>query len=589
MRQRLQARLGDKARCLRICTFHALGLAMVREHAHLLNRRANVSVFAGAEQKSAMKSVLVDMKLSSDADQLDRVLSRISSLKNGLIDEGENQLTAIRERYDNLLQRMNAVDFDDLMVLPIRLLGEHADARALWQSRTRHFLVDEYQDSSRIQYNWVRLLVPTDGNLTVVGDDDQSIYGWRGAEVKNLFLLEFDYPGLTVIRLEENYRSTGAILAASNSLIAKNSERLGKALRSNIGQGKPVRVWESPNPEEEARRVAGDIKARHAGSDMAWDGFCVLYRASYQARALEMALREARVPYHISGGLSFFDRAEIQDVLAYLRLIANFDDDLAFMRAISRPRRGIGDKALGELGEFAMLMGCSLLDSCLHESLQHKRSHTLLEFGEMIVALEFQFQHGNADEAFDAVLDYTRLEAAIRGEAADERATERRLANLMELRRWWITHSENGGSLAEFIQHIFLLADKEDDDPSGQVRLMTVHGAKGLEFDHVYIIGLEDGIFPHRNALDENRMEEERRLMYVAMTRARFRLTLSYARVRKRFGQKEKSAPSPFLKEPDQSVLRWVDRDTDSDEAREEAEDHMVAMRRELERMCSSS
>jgi ATP-dependent DNA helicase Rep len=589
MRQRLMARLGDKARRLRICTFHALGLAMVREHAHLLGRRANVSVFAGAEQKSAMRSVLADMKLPADADQLDRTLSRISSLKNGLIDEQENQLTAVRERYDELLQRMNAVDFDDLMVLPIRLLGEHADVRALWQSRARHFLVDEYQDSSRIQYNWVQLLVPTDGNLTVVGDDDQSIYGWRGAEVKNLFLLETDYPNLTVIRLEENYRSTGAILTASNSLIAKNSERLGKVLRSNIGQGKPVRVWESPNPEEEARRVAGDIMARHAGSDVAWDGFCVLYRASYQARALEMALRELKVPYHISGGLSFFDRAEIQDVLAYLRLIANTDDDLAFMRAIARPRRGIGDKALGELGEFALLKSCSLLGACLHEELQHKRGHSLHEFGEMITALEFQFQHGNADEAFDAVLDYTRLEAAIRAEAEDEKAAEMRMANLMELRRWWIGHAENGGSLAEFIQHIFLLADKEDDDPSGQVRLMTVHGAKGLEFDHVYIIGLEDGIFPHRNALDENRMEEERRLMYVAMTRARFHLTLSYARVRKRFGQKEKSAPSPFLKEPDQSVLRWVDRDKDSPEAKEEAEDYMAVMRRKLESMRSNS
>jgi ATP-dependent DNA helicase Rep len=588
MRQRLQTRLGDKARRLRICTFHALGLAMVREHAHLLGRRANVSVFAGAEQKSAVRSVLADMKLPADADQLDRTLSRISSLKNGLIDASENQLTAVRTRYDELLQRMNAVDFDDLMVLPIRLLDEHTDVRALWQSRARHFLVDEYQDSSRIQYNWVQLLVPEDGNLTVVGDDDQSIYGWRGAEVKNLFLLETDYPKLTVIRLEENYRSTGAILTASNSLIAKNSERLGKALRSNIGQGKPVRVWESPNPEEEARRVAGDIMAVHAGRDVGWDGFCVLYRASYQARALEMALREAKVPYHISGGLSFFDRAEIQDVLAYLRLIANTDDDLAFMRAIARPRRGIGDKALGELGEFALLKSCSLLGACLHDELQHKRGHSLHEFGEMIVALELQFQQGNADEAFDAVLDYTRLEAAIRAEAEDEKMAEMRMVNLMELRRWWMGHSENGGSLAEFIQHIFLLADKEDDDPSGQVRLMTVHAAKGLEFDHVYIIGLEDGIFPHRNALDENRMEEERRLMYVAMTRARFHLTLSYARVRKRFGQKEKSAPSPFLKEPDQSVLRWVDRDRDSPEAKEEAEDYMVAMRRKLESMRSS-
>ncbi|ATX81682.1 ATP-dependent DNA helicase Rep [Mariprofundus ferrinatatus] len=588
MRERLFDRLGDKAKLLRICTFHALGLAIVREHAKLLNRRANVSVFAGGEQKSALKSVLSDMKLPADADQVDRLISRISALKNGLLDIHDNQLSAVRERYDQLLERMNAVDFDDLMVLPIKLLSEHDDVRALWQARARHFLVDEYQDSSRIQYEWVRLLVPENGNLTVVGDDDQSIYGWRGAEVKNLFLLERDYPALTVIRLEENYRSTGSILEASNSLIAKNSERLGKTLRSNLGKGKPIRVWESPNPEEEASRVASDIKARRLTTDDAhWDHFCVLYRASYQAREIEMAMRREKIPYHITGGLSFFDRAEIQDLLAYLRLVANFNDDLAFMRAISRPRRGIGDVALGELGQFAMAHGCSLLEACLHDDLEHKRAHSLKEFGDLIVALEFQFKHGEADEAFDAALDLTHLEAAIRAEAADEAQAEMRMGNLMELRRWWILHADQGGDLSSYLQDIFLLADKKDDDPTGQVRLMTVHASKGLEFDHVYVIGMEDGIFPHASALEENRMEEERRLMYVAMTRARYHLTLSYCRVRHRFGQKEKSAPSPFLKEPEQSVLRWVDRDLETEDAKEEADDFMAAMRRNLERLQS--
>ena len=582
MRQRLHERLGDQAGRLRICTFHSLGLAIVREHAKLIGRRANVSIFDGAEQKSAMKSVLAEMKLPADADQVERTLSRISLLKNELMEEHENQLADIRQHYDELLQRMNAVDFDDLMVLPIRLLREHADIRALWQMRTRHFLVDEYQDSSRMQYAWVQLLVPENGNLTVVGDDDQSIYGWRGAEVKNLFQLQRDYPALTVIRLEENYRSTGSILSASNSLIAKNTERLGKTLRSNLGQGKPVRVWESPNPEEEARRVAGDIKARRATSDAGWEDFCVLYRASYLARAVELAMREAQIPYHVSGGLSFFDRAEIQDILAYLRLIANPDDDLAFMRAIARPRRGIGAKALGDLGEFAMANGCSLLGACTHEDLTHQRVVQLREFGDILAGLEFQFKHDNADDAFDSLLDLSHLEAAIRAEAESEEMAERRMGNLMELRRWWILHTEKGGDLTDFLQHIFLLADKSDGDPSGQVRLMTVHAAKGLEFDQVYVIGMEDGIFPHKSALEENRMEEERRLMYVAMTRARYNLTLSYTRVRKRFGQKEKCAPSIFLKEPDQSVLRWVDKNPDSEEAKEEAEDHMAAMRKAL-------
>ena len=588
MRERLQQRLGKQADKLRICTFHSLGLSIVREHAELIGRRSNVSVFAGGEQRAALKSVLSDMKLAADVDQVDRMLSRISQLKSGLIEVHDNQLAEICERYDLLLERMNAVDFDDLLVLPIRLLNEHEDVRALWRSRARHFLVDEYQDSSRTQYQWVQLLVPEDGNLTVVGDDDQSIYGWRGAEIKNLFQLQRDYPSLTTIRLEENYRSTGSILDASNSLIAKNSERLGKTLRSNLGQGKPVRVWESPNPEEEAHRVTGDIRAVRATTDDGkWDHFCVLYRASYQARAMELALREAKVPYHVSGGLSFFDRAEIQDLLSYLRLIANFDDDLAFMRAIGRPRRGIGDKGLGDLGLFAMAHSVPMIEACLHDELDHKKADTLREFGEMLVALEFQFKHGEPDEAFDAVLDLTHLEAAIRAEAAEESQAEMRMGNLMEMRRWWMVHAENGGSLAEFLQHIFLKADQKDDDPTGQVRLMTVHAAKGLEFDNVYVIGMEEGIFPHKNAVEENRMEEERRLMYVAMTRARYRLTLSYTRVRNRFGQKEKNAPSPFLHEPDQSVMRWVDRDTDTVEAKEEAMDYMEAMRIQLEKLKS--
>ncbi|MDX8396345.1 MAG: UvrD-helicase domain-containing protein, partial [Mariprofundaceae bacterium] len=561
MRERLAARLGDRAKKLRICTFHALGLTMVRENAKLIGRKSNVSIFAGAEQRSAMRSVLQDMKLAADTDMVDRTLGRISQLKSGMLDVVSDDLSNIRERYDGLLERMNAVDFDDLMVLPIRLLSEHDDVRALWRSRARHFLVDEYQDSSRVQYDLVRLLVPDNGNLTVVGDDDQSIYGWRGAEVRNLFQLDQDYQNLTVIKLEENYRSTGSILNAANSLISNNTERLGKTLRSNLGLGKPVRVCESGNPEGEGERIAGDIKSQRALGDLKWDDFCILYRASFQSRPIEMALRAAGIPYHVSGGLSFFDRAEIQDVLGYLRLISNFADDMAFMRAISRPRRGVGDKALGDIGAFGFEFECSLLEACLDDRLDHRLSSTLREFGDLIVGLEHLFLHGEPDDAFDALLERTLLQAAIEREAEDEEEYERRMSNVMDLRRWWMKHTDNGGDLSSFLQMIFLLADKEDDDPSGQVRLMTVHAAKGLEFPHVYIIGVEEGIFPHKHALDENRMEEERRLMYVAMTRAQFRLSLSYVRVRSRFGQKEKTAPSPFLKEPDQQTLYWVDRD----------------------------
>jgi len=578
----LQKRVGDTVKSLRICTFHALGLAMVREHAPLLERKANVSIFSGSEQKSALRSVLADLKLPSDSDQVERLIARISLLKSGLLneDDGMASLTVIREAYDQLLTRMNAVDFDDLMILPLRLLSEHDDVRALWRMRCRYFLVDEYQDSSRVQYDLIRLLVPAEGHLTVVGDDDQSIYGWRGAEVRNLFQLQEDYPSLHTVRLEENYRSTQSILQASNTLIANNSERLGKVLRSNLGAGKPVRVWESGNAEDEAQRLASDIKARRAVAEAkGWDDFCVLYRASFLSRPVEMALREAGIPYHVSGGLSFFDRAEIQDVLAYLRLMANPEDDLAFMRAVARPRRGVGAKALELLGTFAWEHECSLLEACLHDDLEHRLSQTLREFAEMVSGVEHMLLHSEPDDAFDALLERSQLEAIIRKEAADEEEAERRMGNIMELRRWWLRHSEAGGDLQTFMQHVFLASNQDEDEPEGQVRLMTVHAAKGLEFDHVYIIGVEDGLFPHKNAMDENRLEEERRLMYVAMTRARYRLTLAYVRVRSRYGHKEKTGPSIFLDEPDPSVLRWVDKHEDSDAAKEEVEDAMAIFR----------
>ncbi|MDQ6980543.1 MAG: UvrD-helicase domain-containing protein, partial [Ghiorsea sp.] len=385
MRERLEKRLGEeKVKRLRICTFHALGLMMVREHAALVGRRQKLSIFAVNEQKSAMRSVLADLKLPTDADQVDRILTKISQMKNGMLESKDNVLSMIADKYDTLLQKMNAVDFDDLIVLPLRILNGDADARALWQSRCRHFLVDEYQDSSRMQYDFVRLLAPGNANLTVVGDDDQSIYGWRGAEVKNLFQLEKDYPKLEVIKLEENYRSTGSILQGSNSLIAHNTERLGKKLRSNLGIGKPIRIWVAETSEDEAERVVAEIRSQRAVTKMKWDDCCILYRSSFKSRAFEMALREADIPYHVSGGLSFFDRAEVQDFLAYLKLVGNFSDDLALMRAISRPRRGIGSKALELLGQFAHEKQCSLLEAALEDGFQHSKANVLKAFGQML-------------------------------------------------------------------------------------------------------------------------------------------------------------------------------------------------------------
>jgi len=477
---------------------------------------------------------------------------------------------------------MNAVDFDDLLILPIQMLQQDASMLALWRERCRYMLVDEYQDSSRVQYDFLRLLVPPDGNLTVVGDDDQSIYGWRGAEISNLFRLDEDYPELTVIKLEENYRSTSAILHTSNTLIGNNSQRMGKQLRANLGRGKPLRIWETATPEDEAGRVVADIVARHATSKSKWNDFCILYRTSYQSRPFELALRERGAPYHVSGGISFFERTEVQDVLAYLRLIANADDDLAFLRAITRPRRGLGDKALGVLGVFAQSHGISLLDACFRDDFAHKRAPTFIAFARLVAELEHCFLHGEADDAFDALLADSGIETMLEAEADDEKERDFRMANIYELRRWWMRHAEYGGKLDAFIQRLTLFTDKGDDESGEAVRLMTVHAAKGLEFDHVYIVGMEEGSFPHKNAVEEQRMEEERRLMYVAMTRARFHLTLSHARKKRRFGQIEIQSPSPFLGELGDAHVQWVDKEPESDASMEESEAHMAAMRRTL-------
>ena len=582
MRQRLKGRLGGRADKLRIQTFHALGLAIVRQHAKLLQRRANLSVFGVSEQRAAVRSVLQEMNLPTDRAQLDLVMPKLSRLKSGLSSNVDPALSTLRQRYDALLAKMNAVDFDDLICLPLQLLQQHDEVRALWRMRARHLLVDEYQDSSRMQYDLVRQLAPADGNLTVVGDDDQSIYGWRGAEVRNLFQLERDYPGLTVVRLEENYRSTAAILQAANSLIAHNAERLGKTLRSTLGRGKPTRIWECESSEDEAERIAADIRRQHATGHDGWDQFCVLYRASHQSRAIELALREQSIPYHVSGGLSFFDRGEVRDLLAWMRLIANFEDDLAFIRAVSKPRRGIGEVALAQLGDHAHRIGGSLLEAALDDGLHHPKTATLREFGQLIVMLEQRFNHGNADDAFDALLKESDLGQMIRDEAPDEAVAERRLANVAQLRDWWLGHADKGGNLTDFLQRMMLIADSRGEEGEQQVRLMTVHAAKGLEFNHVYVSGMEDGSFPHKNAIAEQRLEEERRLLYVAITRARHRLTLSCAAHRKRGGHGDAMTPSRFLQELDDHAVTFVDRDTASEEAVEEAASHMAAIRQKL-------
>ncbi|RME83636.1 MAG: hypothetical protein D6771_05560 [Zetaproteobacteria bacterium] len=430
-----------------------------------------------------------------------------------------------------------------------------------------------------MQYRWIRLLRPDGAGLCAVGDDDQSIYEWRGARADNVLALGRDYPELSVIRLERNYRSTQAILAAANRLIARNAVRLGKTLRSELGAGRPVKVVEVADAEEEAERVAQEILARRAVDGWRWEAFAVLARTGFQLKAFERAFRAHEIPYRLVGARSFFDRAEVQDALAYLRLCVNPADDAAFVRAIGRPRRGVGAASLAALGRIARAHGLSLLEACWREEVlaEAPAREALVRFGELIAALEVGFARHDPEHAWRMLLEQTGIEALAREEARDPEHGERKLGALAELGRWWVRHAESGGDLASFVQQVAVLADRDEADGAG-VRLMTIHAAKGLEFDGVFVVGMNEGVFPHPQALDEGRLEEERRLAYVAITRARFFLMLSYWR---RKG-KERMQPSRFLEELDGEFVSWPAKRADKADDAEDAARFMALMRKNL-------
>ena len=575
MRRRVAARAGEAAGRVRIGTFHALGLQILRAHPEAAGRRPGFSIVADGERRELLATVLEDARLAHGRDEVERWMARIGRMKSGRAPreaaEGE-----VLERYDALLAAMNAVDLDDLIRLPVRMLEREEQVRAIWRPRARHLLVDEYQDTNPAQYAFLRALSPSAEGLCAVGDDDQGIYGWRGADAANMRRLVEELPGLRIVRLVRNYRSTATILAAANRLIARNRDRLGKELASELGGGEPVRVVRAATPEEEAERVAMDLRMRRATAGRRWDAFAVLARTGHQLRQLERALRAQRIPYHLTGGRSFFDRREIQDALAWLRLIANPRDDLAFVRAVARPRRGIGKAALAALARKARARGAGLLEAASDaEGLEGVRHAAALgAFAELVGALEDAFARQEPDAAFAALLERTGLARLVREEARDDEAAQARMDALAELGRWWARHARAGGDLAGFVQTLAAVRAREEqeDEPQGRVRLLTVHAAKGLEFDEVWVIGLNEGVFPHAQALEEGRIEEERRLMYVAITRARFRLTLTLAERRGR----EELAPSRFLDEIGREHLRRQDEEEPTEE---EVEAHLAYVR----------
>lgn len=593
MRERARGLVGKAAGEVLICTFHALGVRLLREDGAALGLKPQFSILDSDDVLGLLK----DCGATTDAATARQWQWAISRWKNAGLDaaaalaqaasEGERQTAQLMARYQERLAAYQSVDFDDLIGLPLRMLQEHEQIAQKWQERLAHVLVDEYQDTNATQYELMKRLVGAGGSFTAVGDDDQSIYGWRGATLDNLKRLPQDFPLLKVIKLEQNYRSTGAILRAANNVIGPNPKLFPKKLYSELGEGEPVRVLACDHEAHEAERAVARIQSlRESSPHKDWRDFAILYRANHQARVFEQALRRAQIPYKVSGGQSFFDRAEIKDLCAWLRLWINEDDDPAFLRAVTTPKRGIGHQTLAALGAFAARAHLSLFGALFSHSLSAalpaRAVGSLREFARELNELRHRAQHTLGHEAARAFLmDWLRAigyEKHLHDTADTAPQAAARWANVLEFCDWMagrcggqiddaagVSASAERKTLLEVAQTISLIAtlNEREQDPN-MVTLSTLHAAKGLEWPHVVLAGVVEGLLPFRPDEDAGaaaqaaRIEEERRLMYVGITRAQRTLAVSWTRRRKQGREIVAAQPSRFIAEMalDQATVR---------------------------------
>ena len=555
-------------------TFHAIGARMLRTAAPLVQRTASFTIYDQDESLSVVKRLMERHRISPKQYAPRAIQSAISDAKNALVTPAEYERLArdpfsstVAPVYHDLgeaLQIANAVDFDDLLVLPVRMLRESQSQLARYRERFRYVLVDEYQDTNRAQYQFVRLLAGEHGNVCVVGDDDQSIYGWRGADIRNILDFKKDFPTAAIVRLEENYRSAPPILDVANSVISANTGRMGKTLRPTRGGGEPVTSLRALDERDEAEWIVEELSTRRAQKNLELRDFAVLYRTNSQSRALEEALLRQAIPYRLVGSVRFYDRREIRDLMSYLKLIANPADDEAFRRAVAVPKRGLGDTTLDALAEVArrerMPMFATAARPDLIMSIRPAARTALTQFTALIERLRERAADAAVDELLREVVESIRYGDYLKAEGPD---SAERLENVREL----ITGAAEQVAdelgevglrpLDHFLQRASLVADIDGLDASaGAVTLMTVHNAKGLEFPVVFISGLEDGLFPLARAFDEPAMlEEERRLFYVGITRAERKLYLTYAEERRRNGELMPSRQSSFLQAIPEALL----------------------------------
>jgi ATP-dependent DNA helicase Rep len=571
-----------QAKQLTVSTFHSLGVKILRQECNELGLKDRFSIMDSDD----CGSLVQDMALTTDKQVVRRIQTDISLWKNGLIDpvkalsqakdEDEAQSARVYASYVATLSAYQAVDFDDLIRLPVELFRDHEKVRDKWQRRLRYLLMDEYQDTNTCQYELVKLLVTGIGKkpmFTAVGDDDQAIYAWRGASVENLKTLQTDFPDLQVIKLEQNYRSTTRILQAANAVIGNNPKLFEKSLWSEHGLGEPIQVTSMPTDDAEADQIAMLISVDHFTRKNKWSDYAILYRGNHQARIIEQALRKERIPYTISGGQSFFDKAEIKDIISYLRLLANTDDDPAFIRSVTTPRRGVGQSTLETLGTFSAQWNCSLFEAVfkggIEALLPDRQLNPLRDFCNFINNLESRASRpgpsgsgDNAAQLLDDMLEAINYENFLY-DMFDERAAQSKWQNVLEFVNWLKDRGRGGKdrdgeekNVLELTQMVALMSmlEGQDEDPDA-VRMSTLHASKGLEYPHVFLVGCEEGILPHKGDADAPaesiaaRVQEERRLMYVGITRAQRTLHITWCKKRKRAGEQVHCDPSRFIKE----------------------------------------
>lgn len=579
MRERVAHSIGkEQSRGLTVSTFHTLGFDIIKREYKQLGLKANMTLFDEHDQFALLKELTADL-LSEDKDLLRELISTISNWKNDLVspqqakslakDKKQSTFALCYERYSKQIRAYNALDFDDLIMLPTLLFQQNPEVRSKWQEKIRYLLVDEYQDTNTSQYELIKWLVGERACFTVVGDDDQSIYSWRGARPQNMMRLKQDFPNLEVVKLEQNYRSTQTILHCANILIENNDHVFDKTLFSNLGEGEKLQVLEAKNEEDEAERVVGELIAHRFMRKTKYKDYAILYRGNHQSRLLEKVLMQNRIPYKISGGTSFFSRSEIKDMMAYLRLLVNQEDDAAFLRIVNTPKREIGTATLQKLGELAQEKHCSLFDAIfdfeLIQRLTPKSYNALQGFAQWIVQLSDEVMRSEPERAIRSMLAQLHYEEYLYEYANNPKAAEMQSKNVATLFDW-IADMLKGDELElpmtlnQVVARLTLrdmLERNEHEDSSDQVQLMTLHASKGLEFPHVFLIGMEEGILPHQTSIDEDNVEEERRLAYVGITRAQQTLCFSLCKERRQFGDTIRPEPSRFLAELPQDSLIW--------------------------------